>query len=90
VASGISRKVDRLGRVVLPAEIRKELEITEGDLLEIALDDAGRIVLEKVALRCVFCRRGAPTVELRDFELQVVCSSCIEKLIADSDGAGAG
>ena len=44
--------------MVLPAEIRKELEITEGDLLEIAVDDAGRIVLEKVALRCVFCRRG--------------------------------
>jgi transcriptional pleiotropic regulator of transition state genes len=88
VASGISRKVDRLGRVVLPAEIRKELEIAEGDLLEIALDDDGRIVLEKVALRCVFCRRGAPTVELRELELQVVCTSCVEKLIAESDGAG--
>jgi transcriptional pleiotropic regulator of transition state genes len=88
VASGISRKVDRLGRVVLPAEIRKELEIAEGDLLEIALDDDGRIVLEKVALRCVFCRRGAPAVELREFELQVVCASCVEKLVADSDGAG--
>lgn len=88
MASGISRKVDRLGRVVLPAEIRKELEISEGDLLEIAVDDDGRILLEKVALRCVFCRRGAPTVELREFELQVVCSSCVEKLVADSDGAG--
>ena len=87
MGSGISRKVDRLGRVVLPAELRKELEINEGDLLEIAVDDDGRIVLEKVALRCVFCRRGAPTVELRDFELQVVCTGCVEKLIA---GAGAG
>jgi transcriptional pleiotropic regulator of transition state genes len=88
VASGISRKVDRLGRVVLPAELRKELEISEGDLLEIAVDDDGRIVLEKVALRCVFCRRSAPAVELREFELQVVCSTCVEKLVADSDGAG--
>lgn len=89
MASGISRKVDRLGRVVLPAELRKELEINEGDLLEIALDDAGRIVLEKVALRCVFCRRTAPTVELRDFELQVVCTSCVEKLVAEDSAAGA-
>lgn len=88
MGSGISRKVDRLGRVVLPAELRKELEINEGDLLEIGVDDDGRIVLEKVALRCVFCRRGAPTVELRDFELQVVCTSCVEKLAA-GDGTGA-
>jgi transcriptional pleiotropic regulator of transition state genes len=87
VASGISRKVDRLGRVVLPAELRKELEIDEGDLLEIAVDDDGRIVLEKVALRCVFCRRTAPTVDLREFELQVVCSGCVEKLAAgESNG----
>jgi transcriptional pleiotropic regulator of transition state genes len=87
VASGIARKVDRLGRVVLPAELRKELESSEGDLLEIAVDDDGRIVLEKVALRCVFCRRGAPTVELREFELQVVCSGCVDKLVAE-DGSG--
>ena len=59
VSSGVSRKVDRLGRVVLPAELRKQLEIREGDLIEIAVDDDGRIVLEKVAQRCVFCRATA-------------------------------
>ncbi|MGZ4803502.1 MAG: AbrB/MazE/SpoVT family DNA-binding domain-containing protein, partial [Acidimicrobiia bacterium] len=40
--------MDRLGRVVLPAEVRKQLEIREGDLIDIAVDDDGRIVLEKV------------------------------------------
>jgi transcriptional pleiotropic regulator of transition state genes len=82
VASGISRKVDRLGRVVLPAELRKQLEIQEGDLIEIAVDDNGRIVLEKLAQRCVFCRATAPGVELREFERQLVCEPCVEKLTA--------
>jgi len=79
MSSGISRKVDRLGRVVLPAELRKQLEINEGDLMEIAVDDDGRIVLEKVAQRCVFCRATPPT-ELREFEDKLVCEPCVERL----------
>jgi hypothetical protein len=62
-------------------------QTSDSDGQEIAVDDDGRIVLEKVALRCVFCRRGAPTVELREFELQVVCSGCVDKLVAE-DGSG--
>jgi transcriptional pleiotropic regulator of transition state genes len=82
MSSGISRKVDRLGRVVLPAEIRKQLEIGEGDLMDIAVDDQGRVKLEKVALACVFCRSTAPAVELREFQEKLVCEPCVEKLIA--------
>jgi transcriptional pleiotropic regulator of transition state genes len=82
VSSGVSRKVDRLGRVVLPAELRKQLEIREGDLIEIAVDDDGRIVLEKVAQRCVFCRAVAPGAELREFSEKLVCEPCVEKLTA--------
>jgi AbrB family transcriptional regulator, transcriptional pleiotropic regulator of transition state genes len=77
--SGVSRKVDRLGRIVLPAELRKELDINEGDLMEIAVDDDDRIVLEKVAQRCVFCRAAPPT-ELREFEHKLVCEPCVERL----------
>jgi AbrB family transcriptional regulator, transcriptional pleiotropic regulator of transition state genes len=82
MSSGVSRKVDRLGRVVLPAELRKDLEINEGDLVDIAVDDDGRIVLEKVAQRCVFCRATAPAVELREFENHMVCEPCVAKLTA--------
>jgi transcriptional pleiotropic regulator of transition state genes len=82
MSSGVSRKVDRLGRVVLPAELRKQLEIREGDLMEIAVDDDGRVVLEKVALRCVFCRATPPGVELREFAEKLVCEPCVEKLTA--------
>ena len=82
MSSGVSRKVDRLGRVVLPAELRRQLEIREGDLMEIAVDDNGRIVLEKVAHRCVFCRATGPGTELREFEHKLVCETCVEKLTA--------
>ncbi|MGZ6974591.1 MAG: AbrB/MazE/SpoVT family DNA-binding domain-containing protein [Acidimicrobiia bacterium] len=81
MSSGVSRKVDRLGRVVLPAEVRKQLEIREGDLIDIAVDDGGRIVLEKVAARCVFCRATAPDVELREFDHKLVCEPCVARLI---------
>jgi AbrB family transcriptional regulator, transcriptional pleiotropic regulator of transition state genes len=81
VSSGVSRKVDQLGRVVLPAELRKQLEIRVGDLIEISVDDE-RIVLQKVAQRCVFCGATAPARELRDFEEKLVCEPCVEKLTA--------
>ena len=80
MSSGVSRKVDRLGRVVLPSELRKQLEINEGDLVEIAVDDDGRIVLEKVAHRCVFWRAAGPGSELREFEHKLVCEPCVAKL----------
>lgn len=66
----------------MPAELRKDLEINEGDLVDIAVDDDGRIVLEKVAQRCVFCRATAPAVELREFEHHLVCEPCVAKLTA--------
>ena len=82
MSTGVSRKIDRLGRVVLPAELRKQLEIREGDLMEIAVDDDDRVVLQKVALRCVFCGSTPPDAELREFQQKLVCEPCVEKLIA--------
>jgi transcriptional pleiotropic regulator of transition state genes len=81
LSSGVSRKVDQLGRVVLPAELRKQLEIHVGDLIEISVEDQ-RIILEKVALRCVFCNAAAPGAELREFENKLVCIPCVERLTA--------
>ena len=82
MSTGVSRKIDRLGRVVLPAELRKQLEIREGDLMEIAVDDDDRVVLQKVALRCVFCGSTPRGAELREFQQKLVCEPCVEKLIA--------
>lgn len=46
-ATGIIRRIDDLGRIVLPKEIRKSLKIKEGDMLEIYVQDNGAITLEK-------------------------------------------
>ncbi|MDI6872118.1 MAG: AbrB/MazE/SpoVT family DNA-binding domain-containing protein [Bacillota bacterium] len=72
-ATGIVRKVDELGRVVIPIELRRTLGINEGDPLEIFTDDDGQIILRKYAPGCIFCGR----VEgVREFSGQLVCTEC--------------
>ena len=74
--TGIVRPVDGLGRIVLPIEIRRNLDIEERDLLEIFLEGE-RIILQKAELACVFCgsKRG-----LADFKDKCLCRDCIAKI----------
>ena len=53
-STGIVRKVDELGRVVLPIELRRTLGIDEKDALEIYVDE-DKIILKKYEPACVFC-----------------------------------
>jgi AbrB family transcriptional regulator, transcriptional pleiotropic regulator of transition state genes len=71
--TGIRRKVDELGRVVIPATLRKTLGIVEGDELEFALD-GDRLLLSRATDRCVFCdgEEGLETYLGRP-----VCWSCM-------------
>jgi AbrB family transcriptional regulator, transcriptional pleiotropic regulator of transition state genes len=71
-STGVSRRVDRLGRVVLPAEMRRMFGIREGDLVEISVDGE-TMVLSKVEAGCVFC--ASPTA-LTEFAGRYVCSTC--------------
>jgi AbrB family transcriptional regulator, transcriptional pleiotropic regulator of transition state genes len=79
-SSGIARKVDELGRVVLPVELRRALGIAAGDGVDFTLD-GGAIVVRKVETVCTFC--GADE-ELRAFRERQVCSSCTSELSARS------
>lgn len=74
--SGMARKVDDLGRIVLPVEMRRLFGIRAGDALEIAVDDAG-IVLRKQETRCVFCGGGHG---LRSHHDKQVCVTCLKEL----------
>jgi len=74
--SGIARKVDELGRIVLPVEMRRALGLGPGDEVDIALDDSA-IVMRKVEARCTFCGQ---TDDLRAFRGRQVCSSCAAEL----------
>ncbi|CAN5377744.1 AbrB/MazE/SpoVT family DNA-binding domain-containing protein [soil metagenome] len=70
---GVRRKVDHLGRVVIPASMRRVLGITDGDELEIRLD--GEVLsMAKPRESCVFC--GSIT-DLSDVLGQPVCWSCV-------------
>lgn len=77
-ATGIVRKVDELGRIVLPIEMRRTLDIAEKDLLEIYVDNES-IVLRKYQSACVFCGKSKDTAELNG---KCICRGCIEKLKA--------
>jgi AbrB family transcriptional regulator, transcriptional pleiotropic regulator of transition state genes len=72
------RKIDDLGRIVVPAETRRLFNIHEGDKLAITVENGG-IVLRKLEASCVFC--GA-TERLEDFEGRGVCSDCRMRLAA--------
>lgn len=75
-STGIVRKVDELGRVVIPIELRRNLDITEKDGLEISVDN-DRIVLRKYAPACVFCGREEDVVS---FKSKNVCKDCLNTM----------
>ena len=70
--TGMARKVDDLGRIVLPIELRRLHGINTGDALEISVD-GDAIVLRKLSSGCVFC--GSP-LELRVYKSRLVCGTC--------------
>lgn len=61
--TGISRHVDELGRVVIPKELRRSLDIEEGDLMEISLKGQD-VILRKVNQKC--CTNCGQAVNLKD------------------------
>jgi AbrB family transcriptional regulator, transcriptional pleiotropic regulator of transition state genes len=77
--TGVARKVDQLGRVVLPAEVRRRFGIHPGDMVEIAVD-SDAILLSKVEERCVFCASAA---DLTEFSGKLVCGACVNQLGAE-------
>lgn len=75
-ATGIIRKIDDLGRVVLPIELRRSLDLSERDEVEIYVDN-GRIVLQKFEPSCIFCGSSEFLVSHRR---KNVCRACIRKM----------
>ena len=74
--TGLSRRIDQLGRIVVPVELRRALGILEGDLLEISREGE-RIMLEKVEEACTFC---GSTENLRHHRAKLVCPGCVADL----------
>lgn len=75
-STGIVRKVDELGRIVLPIELRRTLDIAEKDSLEIYVDGTS-VVLKKYQPACIFCDDASAVV---NYKGKNVCLTCIKAL----------
>lgn len=74
--TGIIRKVDELGRIVIPIEIRNSFKIYEKDSLEIYVD-GDKIILKKYQNKCVFCENMK---KLTNYKGKLICEECIKLL----------
>lgn len=75
-STGIIRKVDDLGRIVLPIELRRTLDIAERDEIEIYMEN-DKIILQKFEPACIFCESAQGLVTYRG---RNVCQECIKKM----------
>ena len=75
-STGIVRKIDDLGRIVLPIELRRLFDINKEDPVEIFVDDE-YIILRKHQSSCIFC---GSTEDVKDVKGKMVCSKCIEEI----------
>lgn len=74
--TGILRQVDKLGRIVLPMELRKHLDVKPTDAMEIYLEE-DRVILKKYDPSCIFCHQ---TTGLMDYKGKKICSHCLAEL----------
>ena len=75
-ATGIIRRIDELGRVVIPIEIRNQFKKNKKDPIEIFVDNSS-IVLRKYELNCIFC---GSTDDLIEYKGKLICKKCAEEI----------
>jgi len=75
-STGIVRRVDELGRIVLPIEMRRTLDIGEKDALEIYVEGSS-VILKKYKPSCIFCDASK---DISEFKGKNVCPKCLKEL----------
>ncbi len=73
---GMVRKLDNLGRIVLPAELRRQFDIAEKDEVEIYTEN-DKIILKKFSPSCIFCDN---TLNITRFKDKIICKNCMADL----------
>jgi AbrB family transcriptional regulator, transcriptional pleiotropic regulator of transition state genes len=74
--AGVVRKVDQLGRIVLPKSLRKRYQMNEGDPVEI-LVQGDHIILERYRPKCVFC---GSMEEVNEYKDRYICGQCMSEM----------
>ncbi|HHV59924.1 MAG TPA: AbrB/MazE/SpoVT family DNA-binding domain-containing protein [Clostridiaceae bacterium] len=75
-ATGVVRRVDQLGRIVLPKKLRKEFEFNEKNDIELLID-GDTIVLRRFLPSCVFCNTRE---NVSEYKGRNICENCMEEL----------
>lgn len=78
-STGIVRPVDSLGRVVLPIELRRNLDIAADDSLEIYVENDS-IILKKYEPACMFCGETQNTVHYKG---KIICKNCLDEMMKE-------
>ena len=78
-STGIVRKVDELGRIVLPIELRRTLDIAEKDNLEIYVDGSS-IILKKYQPSCIFCDDARDVINYRGKNIWPACLAALSEI----------
>lgn len=76
IAKGLIRKLDKLGRIVIPKEIRDEFEIDIGNQVEIYVSNSS-IILKKYHQQCIFCTNTKKVIKFKD---KLICKECIKNI----------
>lgn len=76
-STGIVRKVDELGRVVIPIELRNKFGISEKDPIEIYVEGSS-IILRKYEPNCIFCGSNKKLVEYKG---RLICNKCANQIV---------
>ena len=77
-ATGIVRNIDELGRIVIPKEMRRKMDISNNDPVEIFVED-DKIILVKYSVSCTFC---GSNLGVSDFRGKRLCADCISQIKA--------
>lgn len=74
---GIVRRIDELGRIVLPAELRAKMGLKTKDSLEIFVED-DRVILKKYEPSCTFCGNADETIMYKG---KLICKKCLDDIL---------
>ena len=77
-STGLSRPIDSLGRIVLPIEIRRTLDLSVRDTVEIYIEE-DKVILKKYSPTCVFCGNSENVTQYRG---KLICQECLDDLSA--------
>ena len=83
-SNGIVRKIDELGRIVLPVNLRRELNIGPNDMVEVYSDEE-KIIVKKHIKSCVFCGSEENIIDVNSRSVCKMCTGEICKLFSENN-----